>query len=493
MKPVRPPAPPAPPTARPVSAWASAPRYPVPGTLLLGGKYRVEALIGEGGMGSVVRAIHSELDEPVAIKIMLPQFVENADIVRRFMREAKSAAKLKNEHVARVIDVGLLDGELAGRPYIVMEHLEGADLRAIIKHHGPQPPSVAADLLLQACEAIAEAHSHGIIHRDIKPANFFITHPDAVTPHLKVVDFGIATAPQGADDVTSTHTIVGTPSYMAPEQMRHAREANPRSDVWSLGVVLYETIEGRRPFPSDIYSELVLTVGMDPPQPMTRAPEAIRAIVFRCLEKALDRRYQTVAELALDLVPFASNTVQARASAETSRRLLERRKSNVIGAPGERADPISGTPAPLTPMSRMPLPGEMPSGTHPAPGTAQHRPQTRWGVIIASFAVACAIGGGAWWYLTQRETTSATSTIERPATKVEPKVAPKIEPPTIIEEPRGEPKVDEPTIAEPAVGATSETVADKPADSRPATPMKPKAAKPKPVVRKPPDDPFSRR
>ena len=458
-------------------------------------------------MGSVVRAIHTELDEPVAIKILLPEFVEDSDIVRRFLREAKSAAKLKNEHVARVIDVGFLDGAFAGRPYIVMEHLEGADLRSIIKHHGPQAPSIAADLLLQACEAIAEAHALGIIHRDIKPSNLFITRPDAVTPHLKVVDFGIATAPQGVADVTSTHTIVGTPSYMAPEQMRNAREANPRSDVWSLGVVLYEALEGRRPFPSDIYSELVLTVGMDPPQPMTHAPEAIRAVVFRCLEKALDRRYQTVAELALALVPFASNTVQALTSAETSRRLLERRKSNVISVPHQRAEPITGTPAPLTPMSRLPVPGNMPSGVHPASGTPHvHRRQSRWSVIIASFAVACMIGGGAWWYTTHRVTKPATSTTEQPTRKVEPAVAPKLEPkleeptklegPTKLEEPKVEPKITEPTVETTAKAKVDEPTTSKPVtptEPKPVTPIKP--VKPKqPVVRKPPtDDPFSRR
>src|SRR5207248_3880956 len=144
-------------------------------------------------------------------------------------REAKAAVKLKGEHVARVSDVGRLENRI---PYIVMEYLEGADLNAIIKHHGAQDPQVAVDLILQACEAIAEAHSIGIIHRDIKASNFFIIQRDGGPPVLKVLDFGIATAPQGASELTDAQSVIGTPAYMAPEQMRQARIADARSDIW---------------------------------------------------------------------------------------------------------------------------------------------------------------------------------------------------------------------------------------------------------------------
>src|SRR5438067_7220904 len=150
------------------------PRFPEPGAVLLG-KYRVDSLIGEGGMGAVVKAKHLDLDEMVAIKILLPEMIDRNEIVQRFLREAKAAVKLKGEHVARVLDVGRLDGIFKGVPYIVMEYLEGADLNAIVKHHGAQEPEVAADLMLQACQAIAEAHALNIIHRDIKASNFFIT------------------------------------------------------------------------------------------------------------------------------------------------------------------------------------------------------------------------------------------------------------------------------------------------------------------------------
>ena len=484
-----------------IPTWASL-RYPPPGTILLG-KYRVEGLIGEGGMGSVVRAMHTELEEPVAIKILLPELVESQDVVRRFLREAKSAAKLKNEHVARIIDVGYLDGQFEGRPYIVMELLEGADLRAIVKHHGPQDPSIAADLLLQACEAIAEAHSLGIIHRDIKPSNFFITRPDGHTPVLKVVDFGIATAPTGTADVTTTHNVVGTPAYMAPEQMRNAKEANARSDVWSLGVVLYETLEGRRPYPQDAYPELILAVGMDPPQPMTLTPEAMRAVVWRCLEKSLDRRYQNVAELARDLVPFTSDPVRARAAAETCVRLLERRKSNVISAPLERAEPISGTPPPLTPHSRLPMPQEMVSATH----QVNTRSDRRWLVISASFLVACAVGGGVFLYTMKRDDAPAAAPVAAPKVEAPPPPPPaKVEAPVV--ETKSEPPANPVDFDEKAAfDSTRESksedkpVEDKPVEDKPVAVNKPPVKKPpvkkppvkKPPVKKPDDDPFSRR
>src|SRR5687767_13055924 len=170
-------------------------------------------------MGAVLKAKHIELDEHVAIKCLLPEMLDRTEIVTRFLREAKSAVKLKGEHVARVLDVGRLANQV---PYIVMEYLDGSDLGEIIKHYGKQDPAVSADLILQACEAIAEAHSLGIIHRDIKPSNFFVVQPEGQAPCLKVLDFGIATAPQGASELTGKDAVIGTPAYMAPEQMRAA-------------------------------------------------------------------------------------------------------------------------------------------------------------------------------------------------------------------------------------------------------------------------------
>src|SRR6185295_459448 len=174
---------------------------------------------------------------------------------------------------------------------------------------------------------IAEAHSIGIIHRDIKASNFFVSQPANQAPILKVLDFGIATAPEGTSDLTSTQSVIGTPSYMAPEQMRSSRTVDARSDIWSIGVVLYELLEGARPFRSDVYSELCLKVGMDPPVPMVQpeVPEGLRQIVMRCLAQPMEKRYQSVSELAFDIMQFASDPVAARASVEQCARLIGRR------------------------------------------------------------------------------------------------------------------------------------------------------------------------
>ena len=357
-------------------------RYPPPGTILLG-KYRVEGIIGEGGMGAVVKAQHIDLDEPVAIKVLLPELVERADIVTRFLREARAAVKLKGAHVARVLDVGRLEN---GIPYIVMEHLEGADLNAIVKHYGPQAPQLATDLVLQACDGLAEAHSLGIIHRDIKASNLFVTHPVDHPPSLKILDFGIATAPEGASDLTSTTSVMGTPAYMAPEQMRSTRTADARSDIWSLGVVLYELLEGVRPYRAEAYSELCIAVAMDPPVPMLRPmPPGLVAVVMKCLEKPIERRYQTVADLALDLVPFASDPVRARMLAERCTSFAMRRGSmaniprQAPVAPGETT-PVPKTPPPMGAQSasysqRYVLPASQPGPAPPSqPGAQPDRP-----------------------------------------------------------------------------------------------------------------------
>src|SRR6185295_14100120 len=183
-----------------------------PGTVLLG-KYRIDELIGTGGMGNVVRASHLYLHQAVAIKILLPQMSEDPSTVARFLREAQASVKLRSEHSARVVDVGTAPD---GTPFMVMEFLDGSDLHQILRHHGRQPPAVAVDLMLQACEGIAEAHALGIIHRDIKPSNFFITRRPDGSPLLKILDFGISKTPVGYDELTGTQTILGTPSYMAP-------------------------------------------------------------------------------------------------------------------------------------------------------------------------------------------------------------------------------------------------------------------------------------
>ncbi|HUS29618.1 MAG TPA: serine/threonine-protein kinase [Kofleriaceae bacterium] len=452
----------------------SADRYPKAGTVLLG-KYRVEAVVGEGGMGAVIKAWHLDLEEPVALKILLPEMMDRKEIVTRFTREAKAAVKLKGEHVARVLDVGRLepdaDGHFDGTPYIAMEFLEGADLNQIVKAHGPQEASLACDMMLQACEAIAEAHSLGIIHRDIKSSNFFITQAEDQPPHLKVLDFGIATPPKTTSDLTDGESVIGTPAYMAPEQMRSSRQADARSDIWSMGVVLYELLEGRKPFRSEAYSDLCLKVGMDPPDAMVHpdVPEALRAVVMKCLEKTVERRYQSAAELAFDLLPFASDPVRARASVEQTARLLSRRGTRAFDASRAPDDVTPGagpkrlTP-PAQPAQQSPISESHPSGLTPAPGVpifdpnAQRTPTSngqmsplvtpkRRGVVVAaSFATVIVLAGGGALLFGGKKHPPAAAT--RPA---DPQPTEMTE--TKVEEPATPVQVKETPVEVPAAGS----------------------------------------
>jgi serine/threonine-protein kinase len=270
-------------------------------------------MLGRGGMGIVFRAMHLQLEQHVAIKFLLPE-VKNVRVVQRFMREAQSAVRLRSEHVARVIDVGALD---TGAPYIVLEYLEGADLKSFAWE--PLGIGGLIDLLLQACEALTEAHALGIVHRDIKPANLFITSSLGGVPVLKLLDFGVSKA-WPTSDLTASHTTLGTPPYMAPEQMRSSRGADHRSDIWSLGVVLYELLQGAKPFDSDTLPPLILAVVNDPPPRLTAAmPAGLDAVIYRCLEKDPARRFQSIAELAVALAPYAQSPAQVAITLQRTR------------------------------------------------------------------------------------------------------------------------------------------------------------------------------
>jgi serine/threonine protein kinase len=316
----------------------------VPGTVLLG-KYRVERVVGQGGMGVVVQATHLGLDERVAIKFLRADIAQVDGAMARFLREAQAAAKLKSEHVARVMDVGTFDW---GAPYMVMEFLDGIDLGVMLSQHGRLDPALVAELMLQTCAALAEAHAHGIIHRDIKPENLFITWRGDGSPLVKLVDFGISKAVMGVDvRLTQTQSVLGTPAYMSPEQMRSARLVDPRSDQWSIGVVLYELVAGRLPFQAESFSELVVQVVSDPPAPLPPdVPPALAAVIARCLAKSVDERYPSVAELGRALVPLVRDTRQAELLAERMARLPTRRAATP--PPTALPTPLPGASSGLT-------------------------------------------------------------------------------------------------------------------------------------------------
>jgi serine/threonine-protein kinase len=280
---------------------------------VLAAKYRVEQILGVGGMGVVVAAMHMQLDQRVAIKFMLPEAFEYPEALARFQREARAAVRLRSEHVARVLDTGTLEN---GSPYIVMEYLDGTDFAREIERAGPMPLQVAAEYVVQACEAIAEAHSLGIVHRDLKPANLFLTHRPDGSPLVKVLDFGISKAPSVTDSggaVTKTTQIMGSPLYMSPEQIRSAKDVDSRTDVWSLGVILYQFLAQAPPFGSDSAGSILSMVLADPPTPLASRrpglPPQLYALIDRCLQKDRSMRCQSVAELATGLAPFCPSRV----------------------------------------------------------------------------------------------------------------------------------------------------------------------------------------
>ncbi|MBL0213949.1 MAG: protein kinase [Myxococcales bacterium] len=289
------------------------------------GKYRVESIIGQGGMGVVAEVTHLQLNQRLAIKMLRQDVLLDQDAVERFKREAQAAARLKSEYVAKVSDVGELED---GTPYMVMEYLEGHDLGALLDERTTLPVSWTCDLMLQTAEALAEAHSAGIVHRDIKPTNLFVTWRPDGTALIKVLDFGISKTTLGTDmHLTQTQSLLGTPAYMSPEQMRSARLVDARTDIWSLGSVMYELLEGRQPFEAESFSEMCVKVAVDAPAPMTLTPPDVQAVVLRCLAKAPEQRYQTMAEFARDLVPFVQDAHQASLLVERMQRMLRRSES----------------------------------------------------------------------------------------------------------------------------------------------------------------------
>lgn len=275
---------------------------------VLAGKYRIERVLGHGGMGVVVAARHLELGELYAIKFLLPEALTTPDALDRFMREARASARLKGEHIAKVHDVGRLE---SGLPYMVMEFLAGSDLNQVVRQRGPLPVEEVATYALQVCEALAEAHSLGIIHRDIKPANLFLIQRPNGTPCIKVLDFGISKQITAENvDLTKTGMVMGSPLYMAPEQMLRSKGVDARSDVWAMGVVFYKLLTGATPFTADTTMEVAARVLQEPHVPPSHLrsglPVEVDAITARCLEKKPEHRFQSINELAVALRPLTA-------------------------------------------------------------------------------------------------------------------------------------------------------------------------------------------
>ncbi|MGO8998130.1 MAG: serine/threonine-protein kinase [Polyangiaceae bacterium] len=372
-------------------------------------KYCIDGVVGVGGMGVVLAATHLRLDERVAIKFLLPQWAADSALVERFMREGRASAKIRSEHVVRVLDVGLV----LDQPYLVLEYLVGQDFQALVEERGPMLIPDAVDRLLQACEALAEAHMGGIIHRDLKPANLFLTHRADGSACVKVLDFGLSkVAAHGhrlsglKTQATLASAVMGSPTYMAPEQMQSATSADERSDIWSIGVILHELIAGKPPFDAETVTALCACVLRDPPPPLRRVcanvPQALEEIVLRCLEKDPAKRVPDVAELARALAPFGS--ASSHASAETISRIVDGEGGSKAGTRGASL----ATLADSSPRHPRPTASAMLSLATP-----MRSPAT--GYALAVGAVLLMVGGVGWVLIRQSEDLHAAESRNAPA------------------------------------------------------------------------------
>jgi serine/threonine-protein kinase len=279
---------------------------------LIAGKYRIERKLGAGGMGAVYAAKHEALGVRVAIKVVLPAIAKDGQVVARFLQEARAAARIEGEHIARVTDVGTLE---SGAPYMVMELLEGEDLGELVEKDGALEPSRAVRYVTQALSGLSEAHALGVVHRDLKPSNLFVVRRPGKPDRVKVLDFGISKTnfEQAGDQITATGSLLGSPAYMSPEQLRSSKSVDVRADIWSVGVILYEVLTGKLPFHGDNVGAVFAAILENepvPPRALRGAlPQGLSDVVLRCLRRKPEERFQTVEELAAALAPFASTTI----------------------------------------------------------------------------------------------------------------------------------------------------------------------------------------
>jgi eukaryotic-like serine/threonine-protein kinase len=394
---------------------------------ILSHRYRVEYIIGEGAMGIVVAATHLDLDELVAIKFIRPELQDLPNVVGRFAREAKAAVRIKSDHVAKVLDVAVVPGR---GPCIVMEYLEGMTLAEVLMRSGSLPVRRAVEYVLQACEAIAFAHAQNITHRDLKPDNLFLTRRGDLEI-VKVLDFGISKSaltgsvfggPLALEDTTCQ---MGTPLYMSPEQIRGTGSVDHRTDIWSLGALLYELLTGTPPFVAPSIMQICAQVLESTPPPLRERCEGasaeLEAIVDRCLHKDAAWRYDNVFDLALALASFAPSRCRLH---------VERCASVLRGAGlllGAQHMPSSPAPSLGAVAVSLPAPPSLPQlisarpSTEPQrslhPGESSKVQRSRRGQIAVLALGAVALLGGAVLFRTsvQAPRTSAPALALAPA------------------------------------------------------------------------------
>jgi eukaryotic-like serine/threonine-protein kinase len=323
---------------------------------LIAGKYRVARVHKRGALGVTVEALHTQLGQRVAVRILAADPAAYPEAARRFLRGARLAVQFQNEHTARIMDVGTLE---SGTPYIVAEFLPGSDLQRVLRVREWLPVPEAVDYVLQACQALSEAHAHDVVHRNLKPTNLFLTRRDGAR-RLVVLDFGVSDDPL-SDAAINSGGIGGAAAalaYLAPEQIRDASAVDARADIWALGAVLHEMLTGCALYESHTAPGLLAMIAADPPVPVSNLrpeiPAELEAVVLRCLNKDRDERYESVGALASALRPFASTS--GHEAAERLSRTTARRARSTLPPPlpGHATRAIVRVPPPPKPTPSTP-------------------------------------------------------------------------------------------------------------------------------------------
>jgi eukaryotic-like serine/threonine-protein kinase len=419
---------------------------------VIAGKFRLERILGVGGMGAVFEATHTALGERIAVKFLRPELRSKPELVERFLREARSQFRIKSDHIVRVLDVGTAE---SGTPYIAMELLEGISLHAHVRRVGRVGPAEAAEIVIQACDALAAAHALGIVHRDVKTKNLMLTSAPSGALRVKLVDFGVAqvSSPDLAERLTATETIMGTALYMPPEQLRSARHADARSDIWAIGVVLYEVLTGRLPYLAESAADMLFRHYHETPPPVHElvpsVPPELGAIVSKCLALEPGERFPSAAALAAALAPFASDQT-----------LLAPRTTLVSAVPDPPltdatmdltdTDLASESLAPVSPHRRSSAPPPM----QPAPRDGR--------TLLATVVLAIAVVGVAATFGVLRPTKRAQAVTDDRTTVTSASV-PVVTRPDVL--PAPEPAASSSASAAPAASASS--------SARPAPPSAP--------------------
>jgi eukaryotic-like serine/threonine-protein kinase len=440
---------------------------------IIADKYQVERVLGEGGMGVVVAARHLELEQRVAVKFLLPEIAKRADAAERFRREARAAVKIRSEHVARVLDVGTTGD---GVPFMVMEYLDGHDLGHELRMRAGLGVEEAVGYLLEACEAVAEAHAAGIVHRDLKPANLFLAQRADGTRLIKVLDFGISKSVTGGSmsdlSLTNTSALIGSPLYMSPEQMHSAKTVDARTDIWALGAILYQALARRPPYVGDTIPQLCHSLLNETPPPLATfrsdVPAELEAVVRGALEKDREKRFQSVAVFAAALTPFAPGS---RVHAERAARVLGLKDSDsALRESGMHDSAASDAVSELgTEPTMASSPGakagdrtEASWGKTGDPRPLKALSTKRWLIVAAAgltvAAVVVAVGVSRTRANAEPAAAAAPTVTESPPPPLEPAVAPTTEPPAPAPSASTEPPAPATESAGPAKRAATRVV-----------------------------------